>query len=150
MKVGEIMSRNVAVASPADTVKSAADIMRSNNIGILPVLDGKRMAGIITDRDIVIRVVSDGKSATDCAVGDVMTEEVHYCLDDDDIEDVAKRLGDLRVRRMPVLDRSNHTIGIISLDDIAVHADWGHTVTEALRRISARPRAPRRPEAPLR
>lgn len=137
MKVVEIMRRKLAAVSPAHTIKSTADIMRSSDVGILPVLDGSRMVGIITDRDIVLRVVSEGKSATDCKVGDVMTEEIHYCLDDDDVDDVAKRLGDLRIRRMPVLDRSNRPVGIISLDDIAIHADWGHTVTEALRRIVA-------------
>jgi len=139
MKVREIMSRKVAAVSPTDTVKTAAEIMGSKDIGILPVVDKKRMVGIITDRDIVVRVISPGKPATDCVVGDVMTEEVHYCLDDDDVEDVAKRLGNMRVRRMPVLDRHNHPIGMISLDDIAIHADWAHTVAEALRRISARP-----------
>ncbi len=111
MKVGEIMSRKLAVASPADTVKNAASIMRRTNVGILPVLNQNRMIGIITDRDIVIRVVADGKSAADCQVGDVMTEEVHFCLDDDDVEDVARRLGEVRVRRMPVLDRSNRPSG---------------------------------------
>ncbi len=137
MKVSEIMSRKLAVVSPVDTVKSAANIMRSANVGILPVLSENRMIGIITDRDIVVRVVSEGKSAANCQVGDVMTEDVHYCLDDDGVEDVARRLGELRVRRMPVLDRSNSPVGIISLDDIAIHADWGHTVAEALRRIAA-------------
>ncbi len=137
MKVSEIMSRKLVVVSPADTVKSAANAMRSSNVGILPVLSEDRMIGIITDRDIVIRVVADGKSPAECEVGDVMTEEIHYCLDDDDIEEVARRLGEQRIRRMPVLDRNNRPVGLISLDDIAIHADWGRTVAEALRRIAA-------------
>lgn len=143
VKTSEIMSREVSAVSPANSIKSAADIMRVNNVGILPVVDGNRMVGIITDRDIVLRVISDGKAVADSVVEDAMTEEVHYCLDDDDVEDVAKRLGELRIRRMPVLDSSGHIVGMISLDDVAVHADWARTVTEALRSIALPSRSPR-------
>jgi CBS domain-containing protein len=136
MKVSEIMSGSIAAVSPASSIKRAADLMRTENVGFLPVIDGKRLVGVVTDRDIVLRVVSTDKAIDDTVVDDAMTEEVHYCLGDDDVEVVAKRLGELRIRRMPVVDCSGRVTGVISLDDIAVHADWGTTVTEALRRIA--------------
>lgn len=135
MKVIEIMTPHVLFASPGHSIKSAADTMRSNGVGILPVLDGARLVGILTDRDIVVRVLAEEKSATLTTVGDVMTEEVFFCLEDDEVEDVARRLGEDRIRRMPVLNAGGRLSGIISLDDIAIHADFAHTVSDALRRI---------------
>ena len=100
------------------------------------------MVGLVTDRDIVLRAVAAGKPAASCIVDDVMTEEVHYCLEDDTVEDVAKRMGELGVRRMPVFDRNNTLVGIISLDDVAAHVQWEHTVADALRKIARFSRAP--------
>lgn len=139
LQVHQIMSRRVRTAAPADTVAEAAAVMRDHRIGVLPVLERGRMVGILTDRDIVVRVVAEARSPTDCRVADVMTEEVHFCLDDDEVEEVARRLGEQGIRRMPVLDRSDQVVGVISLEDIAVHADWGYIVAQALRRIAAAP-----------
>jgi CBS domain-containing protein len=143
MKAGKIMTRKVSVVSPDDTVENAAILMARINSGILPVLSGTRVVGLITDRDIVVRAVAAGKPVAACTVGDVMTEDVHYCLKDHTVEDVAKRMGDLGVRRMPVFDRSNILVGIISLDDLAAHVQWEHTVDDALRNIAQFSRAPR-------
>ena len=142
MKAGEIMTRKVSTVSPEDTVQSAALVMARVNAGSLPVLSGKRMVGLITDRDIVVRAIAAGKPIANCTVDDVMTEEVHYCLDDDTIEDVAMRMGDLGVRRMPVLDRNSALVGMISLDDIAAQVQWEHVVADALRKIAKFSRAP--------
>lgn len=143
MKAGDIMTRKVSVASPDDTVESAARLMARVDAGILPVVSGARVEGLVTDRDIVVRAVAAGKPVATCTVDDIMTEEVHYCLEDDAVEDVAKRMGELGVRRMPVFDRSNALIGIISLDDVAAHVQWDHPVADALRRIAQVSRAPR-------
>lgn len=143
MKAGKIMTRKVSAVSPGDTVESAAILMARVNAGILPVLSGKRVVGLVTDRDIVVRAVAAGKPVATCTVDDVMTEEVHYCLEDDTVEDVAKRMGELGVRRMPVFDRDGTLIGIISLDDVAAHVQWEHTVADALRSIAQFSRAPR-------
>jgi CBS domain-containing protein len=137
MNIADIMSRKVIFLSPSTTVKAAADAMRLNDVGILPVLDGERMVGIVTDRDIVLRVVALGVAPEGCPVGDIMTEEVHYCRDDDVVDEVARRLGELRIRRMPVVDEVNRLVGLISLDDIAAHVDRGGTIAYALRRIAA-------------
>jgi CBS domain-containing protein len=143
MKAGEIMTRGVSVVSGGDTVETAAGVMARINAGILPVVAGTRFVGLITDRDIVVRVVAAGKLAASCLVSDVMTEDVHYCLEDDTVEDVARRMGDLGVRRMPVFDKADALVGMISLDDVAMQADWGRTVTGALRRTLQLSRAAR-------
>lgn len=143
MKAGTVMTRKVSTVSPGDTVESAAILMARINAGVLPVLSERRLVGLVTDRDIVVRALAAGKPVATCTVDDVMTEEVHYCLDDDAVEDVAKRMGELGVRRMPVLDRNNTVIGIISLDDIAANVQWEHTVADALRKIARFSRAPR-------
>jgi CBS domain-containing protein len=138
MKVSELMIRKVAVVSADDTIETAAKIMAEANVGILPVLEGKRLVGVVSDRDIVVHGVSKGPEAGNSLVGDVMTEEVHFCLEDDDIEDVINRMGEMRVRRMPVFDRSSTPTGIISIDDIAARAEWEHAVVGALRKITTR------------
>jgi CBS domain-containing protein len=143
MHVDDIVTQRLAVISPTDSVSRAPAVMRYNDVGTLPVIEDHRLVGIVTDRDIVVRVVADAKPAADIQVGHIMTEEVHCCRDDDDVEEVARRLGDLGIRRMPVLNEGGSVVGIISLDDIAVHADWGHTVTEALRRIAQQGAQPR-------
>ncbi len=142
MKAGTVMTRPVSVISPGDSVESAAIVMARAKSGILPVVSGRRLIGLITDRDIVTRAVAAGKPAATCSVDEVMTEEVHYCVEDDPIEDVAKRMGELGVRRMPVLDRDSAVIGIVSLDDIAVLVQSAHTVADALRGIAQRSRVP--------
>ena len=143
MKAGQIMIRKLSVVSPDDSVESAAMLMARVNAGILPVVSGGRVVGLVTDRDIVVRAVAAGKPVATCPVDDVMTEEVHYCLEDDTVEDVAKRMGELGVRRMPVFSRDNTPIGIISLDDVAAHVQADRTIAEALRKIARISRAPR-------
>jgi CBS domain-containing protein len=143
MKAGSIMIRKLATVSPGDSVESAALVMARLNAGILPVLSGKRVVGVVTDRDIVVRAVAAGKPVATCTVDDVMSEEVHYCLEDDTVEDVAHRMGELGVRRMPVFERSGDLVGLISLDDVAAHAQSDRTVAEALRKIARVSRAPR-------
>lgn len=137
MKVSELMTRHVSVVSPDDTIEKAASIMGDANVGIVPVLEGKRLVGVVTDRDIVVRGISKRGPATKWLVGDVMTENVHFCLEDDDIHDVTKRMGEMRIRRMPVFDRRNILAGVISIDDIATRVEWEHAVVDALRKIAA-------------
>jgi len=136
MKVKEIMSRHVSVVSPDDTIEKAASVMGDDDVGILPVLEGKRLVGIVTDRDIVVRGVSMGALARKWVVGDLMTENVSFCFEDDDIQSAITRMGEMRVRRMPVFDRRDVLTGIISLDDIAARGEWDPGVAHALRRIA--------------
>jgi CBS domain-containing protein len=124
MKVSELMTRKVSVVSPDDTIEAAATVMDEANVGILPALEGKRLVGVVTDRDIVVRGLSKRARSDHKLVGDVMTEEVHFCLEDEDIAEVIERMGERRVRRMPVFNRSNVPVGIISLPP---HASSGST-----------------------
>lgn len=119
MKVSEVMSHKVEIASPDDSIQRAAQMMARIDTGILPVGDGDRLVGMITDRDIAIRGVGAGRSPTDTPVNEVMTREVKYCFEDDDIDAVAKNMAHLQVRRLPVLNRQKRMTGIISLGDIA-------------------------------
>jgi len=136
MKISHIMTRKVLSISPEETVETAARQMARANLGILPVVAGTRVVGVVTDRDIVVRVVAAARPPATCLVDEVMTEDVHYCLEDDAAEDVAKRMGDIGVRRMPVFDRLSALVGLVSLDDIAIHVQWEHVVADALRKIA--------------
>jgi len=119
MKVSEVMSRKVEITSPDDSIQRAAQMMARIDAGILPVATGDRLVGMITDRDIAIRGVGAGRNPSDTPVNEVMTREVKYCFEDDDVSDVAENMAQLQVRRLPVLNRDKRLTGIISLGDIA-------------------------------
>jgi CBS domain-containing protein len=122
MRIGECMSRDVRIASPDETLRQAAQAMADLDAGALPVGDNDRLVGMITDRDIAVRGVADGKGP-DAKVRDVMSAEVRYCYEDEDADDVLKNMGDIQVRRLPVLDRNKRLVGIISLGDLATSAE---------------------------
>lgn len=134
MKENEVMSRKVFVANAEGAVQGAARKMAGSNSGVLPVAESDRLVGMPTDRDIVVKGIARGKGP-DAEVRDVMTPEVKYCFDDREIDDVMRNMGDLQVRRLPVLNRDKSLIGILSLGDAAVSGDKGKTV-EALHGIS--------------
>jgi CBS domain-containing protein len=119
MNVSDCMTREVTVVSPNDTLQQAAKIMGQIDAGILPVAENDRLIGMITDRDIAVRAVGEGKNCAQTRVRDVMTSEVRYVYDDDSIEDAADNMAQLQVRRMPVISREKRLVGIISLGDIA-------------------------------
>ena len=118
MKVKDIMSRDVRVTGPVDTIRDAAKIMAEFDIGALPVADQDRLIGMITDRDIVVRGVAQGRGV-DATVADVMSPEVLYCFEDEELDDVAQNMGDVQVRRLPVINREKRLVGIISIGDLA-------------------------------
>ena len=132
-KVSEVMTSDVKVVRPDESVQKAAAIMTEQDIGALPVCDGTRLKGMITDRDIVVRAVACGRGV-DTPVSEVMTEEVIWCAEDADIQDLLKRMGADQVRRIPVLDTNRNLVGIVALGDLAIQRDAG--VDEALRDIS--------------
>jgi CBS domain-containing protein len=119
MQISEVMTDDVKTIRPDRTIRDAAQLMAQLDVGILPVGENDRLVGIITDRDIAIRAVAAGK-APDTPVRDVMSNEVKYCFVDEDIEDVAANMGDIRVRRLAVLDRDKQLVGIVSLADMAL------------------------------
>ena len=119
MKVSEAMSRDVHVANPDDRICDAAKAMASIDVGALPVGENDRLVGMITDRDIAVRAVAEHKGP-DTPVREVMTRDVKYCFEDEDLEHVASNMGDLRVRRLPVVDRDKRLVGIVSLGDVSL------------------------------
>src|SRR5947199_10740830 len=122
MKVSEAMTRDVRVASPDETIRQAARTMASLDAGVLPVGENDHLVGMITDRDIAIRGIAQGKGPK-AKVRDVMTEDVKYCFDYQELEDVTRNMADLQVRRLPVLNRDKRLVGILSLGDIATNRD---------------------------
>ena len=119
MKVSEVMTRDVQLIEPTQTIRDAARLMAELDAGIMPVREGDRVVGMITDRDITIRAVAEGKGP-DTPIREVMTDDVKYCYEDDDTADVARNMADIQVRRLPVLTQDKRLIGIISLGDMAV------------------------------
>src|ERR1043166_9750159 len=134
MKVSDAMTSEVQLCTPGDTLKDAAQAMAALAVGLLPVTDNDRLVGMISDRDIALRGVGMGRGP-DSRIGDVMTADVKYCFDDQDVEEVTANMGDIQVRRLPVLNREKQLVGIIALGDIA-RAHRGDGTAEALSRIS--------------
>jgi CBS domain-containing protein len=116
------MSEDVVIAAPAQTIRDAARMMRNIDAGFIPVGENDRLVGMITDRDIAIRAVADGKGP-ETTIRDVMSKEVLYCYEDDDMDAVSDQMAELQIRRMPVLNHEKRLVGIISLGDIAQAAD---------------------------
>lgn len=121
MKVSECMTGDVRLASPDDTLSQAARLMGELDAGVLPVGDQDRLVGMITDRDLAVRGLGQGKGP-DAKVRDVMSAEVKYCFADDEIDDVLQNMGDLKVRRLPVVSRDKRLVGILSLGDVAMES----------------------------
>ena len=126
MKVSDAMSRDVQVVSPEQSIRDAARTMASIDAGVLPVGENDRLIGVITDRDITIRAVAEGKAPT-TKVREVMSQEVLYCYDDQDLDEVARNMGNMKVRRMPVVNREKRLVGIISFGDLARNENPGTT-----------------------
>jgi CBS domain-containing protein len=136
MKVGEIMTRDVETAAPSDTIQTAAKMMSDLDVGVLPVSESNLLVGIITDRDITIRAVAAGKSPAETRVGEVMTERVDYCFEDETEQQVAQQMAALQIRRLPVVNREKQLIGIVSLGDLATVAEDLDAAVYSLRGIS--------------
>jgi CBS domain-containing protein len=122
MKVSEIMTRDVCLANPGQKLRDVASEMKKRDIGVLPVGDNERLVGMITDRDIAVRGISQGLGP-EASVSDVMSTEVKYCFESDNIGDLAKRMADEQIRRLPVLNDKKRLVGIISLGDLAASRD---------------------------
>jgi len=134
MKISEAMTREVRVAGPEETIRQAAKMMASLDAGVLPVGEDDHLIGMITDRDIAIRGIAQGKGPK-TKVREVMTKDVKYCFDDQEVDEVTRNMANIQVRRLPVLNRDKRLVGILSLGDIAISVD-GNGAAEALRGIS--------------
>jgi CBS domain-containing protein len=122
MRVAEVMSRNVQLASPDDSLTEVAQRMVREDVGFMPVGENDRLVGTVTDRDIVARAVAKGRDG-DCRVRDVMSSDVKFCYDDEDMDHVIQNLGALKLRRLPVVNRAKRLVGVVALADAARKAD---------------------------
>lgn len=124
-RVSEIMTTKVQTVSPQDSVRHAAQMMSELNVGALPVCDGERLVGMVTDRDITVRAVSAGIAPEQAVVDDVMSTEVRWCFEDQPLDEVMQQMAGTQIRRIPVVshDQAHRLVGIISLGDLATKAD---------------------------
>lgn len=141
--ISEIMTRDVMTVSPQDSIRRAAQLMDELNVGSIPVCDGERLIGMVTDRDITIRATSVGESPDETMVRDIMSVSVKTCFEDQPVDEVMQQMRDVQIRRVPVLDqKTQHLVGIVSLGDVATKhsAEVDRTLDEI-----SRPAEPDRP-----
>jgi CBS domain-containing protein len=119
MLVKEAMSSNVEIANPEQSIREAARLMADLDCGCLPVGEGGRLVGMITDRDIAVRAVAQGMSLK-TPIRNVMSLDVKYCFEDAELDEVAQNMADIKVRRLPVVDQDKRLVGILSLGDVAL------------------------------
>lgn len=135
MKVREAMTRDVRLIRPDQTIRDAGRLMAELDCGALPVEENDRLVGMITDRDIAVRAVAQGRNP-DTPIRDVMSGDIKYCYEDQSIEEVTQNMGELRLRRLPVLSREKRLVGILSLADLAIDESAQDDAGEALGGIS--------------
>jgi CBS domain-containing protein len=134
MKVNEAMTGDVLLVNPDQSIREAAQMMIEIDAGVLPVAENDHLVGMITDRDIAVRAVAAGKSP-DTKVREIMSGEVLYCFDDEDLAHVSRNMSDMKVRRLPVVNRDKRLVGVISLGDLARN-EQPSTVGRAVSRLS--------------
>lgn len=134
-KLKDIMSPDVKIISPDATIRQAAQKMRDGDFGMLPVAENDRMIGAISDRDIAIRAIAEGKGL-DTKVREVMSDGIAWAYDDDSVDHAAEIMSEHQVRRLPVVNRQKRLVGIVALGDFAVESSDLEPAAEALAEIS--------------
>ena len=118
MKIRDVMAHDPKITDPDDTLQHAATLMKECDYGFVPVCEDDRLVGVITDRDITVRAIAQGKGP-DAKVREVMTPEVRYCFEHEDTEHVARNMAQIQVRRLPVMNRDKRLVGVVSIGDLA-------------------------------
>ncbi len=142
MQVKDLMTLDVEVVRPDTPLREAAEKMRSLNVGVMPVCDGTKLLGMLTDRDITVRATALGRDPNSTTVGDTMTPDVAFCYEDQDVSEVAELMQQLQVRRIPIVNRAKELVGIVSLGDIAVDSNNDKLSSQVIEDVSQ----PARPE----
>jgi CBS domain-containing protein len=138
-KCNEVMTKNPVCCLPNDAVIKAAELMKSENIGSIPVIDNEqtqKVVGIVTDRDLALKIVAEGRDAKSTNVEAVMTRKVVTCLADDDLQKALDAMAEHQLRRIPVVDNNNKILGIIAQADVATRADQPEKTAEMVKEIS--------------
>src|SRR5207302_11283131 len=143
MDLRDIMTHDVEVVSAKASLKDAAMKMKELDVGLIPVCDGDRLKGVLTDRDITIRAAADGRDTEKTKVSEAMSKDIAYCLEEQEVEEAVSLMEARQIRRLPVLNQDKRLVGIVSLADIAVHVGDRDLAGETLEEISA-PAEPKR------
>jgi CBS domain-containing protein len=133
----EIMTRNVTTATREMTLQKVAVLMRDGDMGSLPVLENGKLVGIVTDRDIVVRAVAEGREASTTPIGEVMTSEIYAVRADDFVFEAIRLMGDKQIRRVPVINETGELVGIIAIADVALETEDEREIAETLEEISS-------------
>jgi CBS domain-containing protein len=141
-KVRDVMTGRPFTVSPDTLISEVAEVMEREDIGSVPVLEGDQLAGMITDRDIVVRAIAKGKDPRGMPVREAWTREVLAVREDDDLSDAMKAMASYQVRRMPVVDDDNRLVGVIAQADVALEAKE-KAIGEMVEEISKEPAGPR-------
>jgi CBS domain-containing protein len=139
MMCGEIMTRSVVCCVPDDTIEHAATIMKTEDIGPIPVIEShasRRLIGIVTDRDLVIKGIAEGRDAKSTKIRDIMSDHPIACFEQDDINDVINLMSDYKVRRIPVVDDCNHILCIVAQADIATRIGNSKKAGDTIEKLS--------------
>ena len=131
-KIKDIMTEHVDVIHPKANLLQAAEKMKKHNVGVLPVCDGDKLRGMITDRDSVIRGLADKRGLEQTHVSDVMSKGVYYCYEEESINDAVEIMQDRKVRRLVVLNKSKRLVGLLSLEDLAIAGRSGEVIRKTL------------------
>lgn len=118
-QIRDVMSKDFKFISPETSVQQAAQMMRDLDIGFLPVAENDRMIGMVTDRDIAVRSVAEAQNPSSAPVGEVMTPKTYYCYDDQGVDEICDNMAEIKVRRLPVVNREKRLVGIVSLGDVS-------------------------------
>ncbi len=135
MKIQDVMTADVNFVAPDTPILEIARKMRDGDIGSTPVVEGEQLVGMVTDRDIVVRVIAEGGDVRSKTARDAMSPGVLYCFADQAVESVLENMGDQQIRRLPVVDREKHLVGVVSLGDLAL-SGRRKAAGEALQEIS--------------
>lgn len=135
MKIQDVMTNEVSYVAPDTSILEIARKMRDADIGATPVVENERLAGMVTDRDIVVRVIAEGGDVRTKTARDAMSPGILYCYADDTVEAVLDNMGDQQIRRLPVVDRDKRLVGVVSLGDLAMSGKR-KAAGEALQEIS--------------
>ena len=138
-QIRDVMTANPETVSERDSLLQAARIMRDQDTGIVPVVDGRKIIGLVTDRDIVVRAIADGKDVNNVRVNEVMTKQVRTVNEDSSVDEVLNLMSGAEIRRVPVVNQSNELVGIVSIGDLASRTNRDGKVGKAIEDISDAP-----------
>ena len=132
----DVMTREVTTVAPSASIEQAALMMKALNVGVLPVCEGTQLVGMLTDRDIVIRVVAEQLSPGETTVGDAMTPDATHCYEDQTVEQAVRVMAGRQIRRLPILSRDETLVGVVSLGDVAIRSDERSAAVRGLEGVS--------------